>query len=100
MREWLSSLPTTNLRIAVSIVLAVLHSSAVVGAILFRGWEPTAMQFKVLAGDAACVLTMMGFDVLQFAAKRFSDSEYAAAKNPPTVAVAAPSTVEVTPKPE
>lgn len=95
MRNWLDSINTTNTRIIVSIVMAVTHSTAVVSAMLLRGWEPTPMQYKVLGGDALCILTMMGFDVLQFAAKRFSDGEYARAKNPSPVNVEAPSTVEV-----
>jgi hypothetical protein len=56
---------TTGFRIVVSIALAVLDSQALIVA-MFLGWEPTAMQLKVLIGIGAGILTMMGFDVLQF----------------------------------
>lgn len=94
--ERMSRANTTPIRILVSIVMAVVHSTAVLAAMLLRGWEPTPMQFKVLAGDTGAILMMMGFDVLQFAAKRFSDIGYARARHRSPVHVDAPSTVEVT----
>ena len=58
--------------------------------------QPTALQLRVLTALGALVLTMMGFDVLQFIGKRFSDAEYVAArKGPSPVTVEAPSTVTV-----
>lgn len=74
---------TTTVRILTSIGLVATQSTAVTVAILFQKWEPTPMQFKVLAGLAFVELTMMGFDVAQFAMKRFSDPAYAAAKHKP-----------------
>jgi hypothetical protein len=82
MKAWLNDVNTTSLRIVVSIVLAATAILMILVAILLGGWEPSAMQLKVLTGIAAGVLTMMGFDVLQFVGKRFSDATYAAAKNP------------------
>jgi hypothetical protein len=71
MRAWLTELSTTSFRIVVSIALAVLDSQTLLVAML-RGWEPKAMQLKVLLGIGVGILTMMGFDVWQF---------WAAAKN-------------------
>ena len=50
-------------------------------AILFFGWQPNVLQLKVLSGIATSVLTMMGFDVVQFVGKRFSDAGYLAARS-------------------
>jgi hypothetical protein len=69
-------------RIVVSVFLAAVSILMVLIAVLMRNWLPTAEQTRVLIGVAAVVLTMMGFDVLQFIGKRFSDASYAAAKNP------------------
>jgi hypothetical protein len=79
---WVNSVNTTSYRIVVSVNLAALSIVLIVVGILFRGWTPNAEQQRVLVGVAGVVLTMMGFDVLQFIGKRFSDATYAAAKNP------------------
>jgi hypothetical protein len=63
LQSWLTS--TTSFRIVCSIALAVIDSQALIVA-MFLGWEPTSMQLKVLIGIFAGILTMMGFDVLQY----------------------------------
>lgn len=82
IKSWINDVNTTSLRIIVSVFLAAVSIMLVLVAVLLRNWLPTAEQTKVLIGVAGVVLTMMGFDVLQFASKRFSDATYAAAKNP------------------
>lgn len=97
---WVNSVNTTAWRIVVSITMAFTHAGAVLIAMLAFGWEPTVMQMKVLTGDAAAILTMMGFDVLQFISKRRTDAEYIQAKQGPSpVTAEGPSTVIVN-KPE
>lgn len=90
--ERVNSINTTNTRILLSQITAVILVSLVTIAVLFFGWEPTKIQERVLIGVAAVLLTMMGFDVAQFIGKRFSDAGYAAAKNPnqPVVTAIAP----------
>jgi hypothetical protein len=56
-------------------------------ATLFFDWQPKEIQIKVLTGLATVVLTMMGFDVLQFIGKRFTNTDYASAKVTPPVNV-------------
>lgn len=82
IKSWINDVNTTSLRIIVSVFLAAVSIMLVLVAVLLRNWLPTAEQTKVLIGVAGVVLTMMGFDVLQFIGKRFSDATYAAAKNP------------------
>lgn len=67
MKSWLQAwvADTTSFRIVASIALAVIDSQVLIAA-MFAGWEPTAMQLKVLIGIGAGILTMMGFDVLQY----------------------------------
>lgn len=96
LKSWVSDLNTTNFRIVWSVLLAAFVTVFLTFAMVVWGWEPKPMQFKILVGIAGGLLTMMGFDVIQFASKRFSNSEYAAAKNQPKVTVEAPSTVTVT----
>lgn len=94
--EWINEVNTTSLRIITSIIGVVLNITALTIAILAFGWEPTSMQLKVLTGEAGVLLTMMGFDVIQFASKRWTNTDYASAKNPPTQVIAnPPSTVQV-----
>jgi hypothetical protein len=81
MKAWVNDLNTTNARIVVSIVLAVFVVLILTIGVTLLGWQPTAMQLKVLIGVGAGILTMQGFDVLQFWGKRFSDAGYVAAKN-------------------
>jgi hypothetical protein len=95
--DWINAINTTSLRIVASLALALLCVPMVLLAMLWFAWGPTADQLKVLIGLAGFVLTMMGFDVLQFVGKRFSDAEYVTAKKGPSpVTVEAPSTVSVT----
>jgi hypothetical protein len=79
---WINSVNTTSLRIIASIGGAIFCTSNVLLAMLWKNWTPNPMQYKVLIGIAGVLLTMQGFDVIQFASKRFSDKDYAAAKNP------------------
>jgi hypothetical protein len=71
MKAWLTDLSTTSFRIVVSIALAVIDSQTLLIA-MFKGWDPSSSQLKVLLGIGGGILTMMGFDVWQF---------WAAAKN-------------------
>lgn len=80
--ERINAINTTNTRILDSIGLANFVVVIVTTGVTFVGWEPSDKQIKVLVGVGAGILTMMGFDVLQFWGKRFSDAGYAAAKNP------------------
>lgn len=82
MNQWVNDLNTTNARIVISIGLAVFVVIVVTVGVTFMAWEPTAMQLKVLTGVGAGILTMQGFDVLQFWTKRSTDATLAAAKNP------------------
>jgi hypothetical protein len=94
---WINTVNTTAFRVLVSIALAVEVINIVLAGIVFRDWEPKPMQYKVMIGVAAGILTMMGFDVLQFWTKRRTDAEYMTAKmsGPSAVTVEAPSTVSV-----
>ena len=104
---WIDKVNTTSLRIVVSIGAVTTNITGINVAILL-GWEPTPMQLKVLLGEAGVFLTMMGFDVAQFASKRFTDAGYAAAKNPsqpvqtdvPSPAPATDGPVAPTPTPD
>lgn len=82
IKAWVNDVNSTSLRIIVSIGLAVFMIVALTIAMLFFGWEPSPAQKWVLLGIAGGILTMMGFDVIQFIGKRFSDATLAAAKNP------------------
>jgi len=93
IKNWLNDFNTTSYRIFISIHLAVVQVFALDFA-LWRGWSPTDPQKFVLIGIAGGILTMMGFDVVQFWAKRSTDVGYAQAKSP-NVNVEAPSTVKV-----
>lgn len=50
-------------RVALSIALTVIDTQATLAAMWFFGWDPTKPQLYALAGIAAVLLTMMGFDV-------------------------------------
>lgn len=50
-------------RVALSIALTVIDTQATLVAMWFFGWDPTKPQLYALAGIAAVLLTMMGFDV-------------------------------------
>lgn len=89
IKDWVNDLNTTAFRIVVSVWIAAFVVVGLTTAMLFFGWQPSVLQLKVLSGVAASVLTMMGFDVLQFVGKRFSDAGYVAARN------ASPSVADV-----
>lgn len=81
IKSWINEVNTTSFRIIVSVVLAAIGVVGVLIALLLNNWLPTPEQMRVLEGVSIVVLTMMGFDVLQFVGKRFSDATYVAAKN-------------------
>lgn len=94
--NWINTVNTTAFRVLVSIGLAVEVINVILAGIVFRDWEPKPMQFKVMIGVGTGILTMMGFDVLQFWTKRRTDAEYVTAKQGPSpVSVGGPSTVNV-----
>ncbi len=66
--SWLGSLPTTNARIAVTLLCTVATCARVV---LAREWHPDPEWLVFLA-------SMSGIDVLQFSAKRVTAAEYKA----------------------
>lgn len=77
---WVNEINTTALRMIVSIALAAQLVVFVEFGMLVQGWEPTAMQYKVLTGIAFLILIMMGYDVAQFIGKRFTEADFVAAK--------------------
>lgn len=96
----LATFPTTNGRIAISLILAAATAavylfSAVV--VIWRGdIDPTTAGVQ-LAGCWTPAVEWLGFlcvwaglDVLQFSGKRFSDAGYAASKQRPSGAQEAP----------
>lgn len=97
--ERINAINTTNVRTLASVCLAVFGVIAVLIGILWRNWLPTEQQITVLKGLGLFLGVMMGIDLAQFTSKRFSDSGYAAAKNPSPVNVGGPSTVSVTATP-
>lgn len=99
IKAWVNDLNTTAFRIVVSVWIAAFVVVGLTTAMLFFGWQPTTLQLKVLNGVAASVLTMMGFDVLQFVGKRFSDAGYVAARNaiPASSEAPTPSSAEMQP---
>ena len=64
----LADIPTTNLRILVSLALAVIYVLSLI-AMLAAGVKLTA---DVVTGIGWIILGMLGVDAVQFAAKRFS----------------------------
>jgi hypothetical protein len=42
---------------------------------VFLGWKPDSIQFKVLIALGLMLLTMMGFDVIQYVKKRQTDRD-------------------------
>jgi hypothetical protein len=85
LTDWINGVNTTSLRILVSITLAAELILSLQFAMLALAWSPTPAQKWVLLGIGGGILTMMGFDVIQFASKRFSDSGYAKNANPAPV---------------
>lgn len=90
--NWINNVNTTNLRIVISLVLAVIYVAVIlVGAVLGK-----QLPIEALNTAGLFIFGMMGVDAAQFIGKRFSDTGYAAAKAQPNVNVnAAPSTVQV-----
>lgn len=96
IKSWINDLNMTSFRVLVSCLLAVSLSHIIVIAMVFYKYEPTKIQMTVLTGILFGILTMMGFETASFLGKRFSDIDFAKAKNPPTQVIASPpSTVEV-----
>ena len=94
--NWINSVNTTSFRIIASVCVACLGVLVILGAMILGGWEPKDSQLTVLLYVGGVVFGMMGLDVAQFATKRFTHSEYVAAKKGPSpITVEAPSTVEV-----
>lgn len=67
--EWLGQVPTTNLRVVVSLVLAV-----ATGVRVLVTWTAPPWEWLAFLG------AMMSLDVAQFGAKRLTDSDYVKAK--------------------
>lgn len=81
---WMNEVNTTSFRIVMSVVTTCLSILLVLVAIVFFDWQPKPVQITVLTGIAGVVLTMMGFDVIQYIGKRFSDRDLAAARQAPS----------------
>lgn len=93
----INEINTTSYRIIMSVTTACVVVITLMAAMLFFNWEPTDKQKWVLMGIAGGLLTMMGYDVAQFIGKRWSDIDFAAAKNPaPKVDVGTADTVIAT----
>jgi len=54
--DWVNTVNTTAFRVLVSIGLAVEVINFVTIGMLFNGWEPTSMQYKVLIGVAGLLV--------------------------------------------
>ena len=67
--KWFATMPSTNVRIGTTILMALGTGVRVIGL----GWEPPSEWLLFLTGWA-------GLDVLQFGAKRATSSEFVAAK--------------------
>lgn len=67
--EWLAKMPSTNVRIAATILLALGTGIRVVGF----GWDPPLDWLGFL-------IVWAGLDVTQFSAKRATSTEYVTAK--------------------
>lgn len=72
--ELLAKLPSTNARIVTSLVLALGTGIRYVAFAKPDGWEPSIEWLGFL-------VTMMGLDVAQFAAKRSTHVDYVKARN-------------------
>jgi hypothetical protein len=72
--SWMGSLPTTNARIAVTLLCTIATCARVV---LAREWHPDPEWLVFLA-------SMSGIDVLQFSAKRVTDATHTAARQTAT----------------
>jgi hypothetical protein len=70
--EWLGQVPTTNLRVIVSLVLAV-----ATGVRVLIVWTAPPWEWLAFLG------AMMSLDVAQFGTKRLTDSDYVKAKQVP-----------------
>jgi hypothetical protein len=70
--EWLGRVPTTNLRVMVSLVLAI-----GTGVRVLIVWTAPPWEWLAFLG------AMMSLDVAQFGTKRLTDSDYVKAKQAP-----------------
>lgn len=68
----LHTLPSTNLRIAVSICLATVFSVLLIVAVVLLHTSFDESQITVIRYTGIGLLTMMGFDVTQFSVKRLT----------------------------
>lgn len=66
MKQWISDLSTTNFRIFVSIVVAVIVVLTLLAGLILRIEMQTEVVFAILAFVGA----MLGIDVTQFSIKR------------------------------
>lgn len=99
--NWINTVNTTSFRIVASVCLAVIVALILIAALVFGGWEPKESQLTLLMYVGGGIFVMMGVDITQFITKRFTHSEYVAAKKGPSpVTVEAPSKVEVTSPPD
>lgn len=84
MWNWLATLPTTNARIACSLIMALATAAVyLMGVMLGKNWTPAVEWLGFL-----CLWA--GLDVIQFAGKRFSDAGYLASKQRASGAQEAP----------
>src|SRR5688500_12710418 len=79
----INSVNSTSFRIMASVVTTCIICIMLVAAILFFGWEPNAIQMMVLYAVGGGLRTMMGYDVVQFVGKRWTDIDFQKARNPP-----------------
>jgi len=73
--RWLDTLPTTQVRLAVSLLMSV---ATCVRYLASSDWKPDVQWLVFLA-------TALGLDAAHFYAKRATDTEYTAAKQTPSV---------------
>lgn len=92
MWSWIADVPTTNLRIVVSIALAVIYVIVMtVGMVLGK-----TVDLDMSLSIGGFLLTMMGLDVVQFIQKRKTHIP-GEAPDPPTTDMPAPPPVPPAP---
>ncbi len=95
----IGAVSTTPLRIIVSIALAAFCVFIVMAGLVFRiPWSDGDIRVLELVG--ILLLTMMGFDVLQFVSKRTTDNSYVTAKGDAKAKVASATGPNVNAGPE
>jgi hypothetical protein len=87
-----NNINSTNAKAFNAMVLSGLY----VAVALAAAWFQHPLSSETLYGVGSFCLIIGGFSLGQFTVKRFSDREYAAAKQPTQVNVEAPSNVKVT----